>query len=549
MTFALLTFSSGVYAAPPPSAGNQIQQIPQSPTLQKVEPETRVERAQAPTILVTDTEKITVNSLHISGQTLFSEDELIRVTGFSAGKEVNLNELRLMANRITDYYHQKGYFVAKAYLPEQQIKDGVVKISVIEGRYGRIILQNTSNLSNKQANGILAELHSGDVINSAKLENSLLLLSDISGVNVKSTLVPGSSVGTSDLIVDITPGPLVSGSVDADNAGDRYTGEYRYGATINFNNLAGQGDVASLRVLSTFDGLNYERAAYQMQFGKATGGVAYSHLNYHLGKEFSSLDANGTANIASVYGSYPLIRSRQSNLYAQLGYDHRTFQDRIDSIPTVTDKKDDVVMATLLGNHNDDIGGGGLSAFSLTLSAGKLNIETPVARADDDATARTNGSYDKLGFYDMRLQNITNTLSLYGAVSGQFASKNLDSSEQMSLGGMYGVRAYPVGEAYGDEGFLATLEARQLLPSISKHQLGQLYLIGFVDTGTVTLHHNPWDNSENHRTLSGVGVGFNWLDYNDFSVKCYYARKLGNEKATSAPDADGRFWVQLVKYF
>ena len=549
MTFALLTLSSGVFAAQFPSGGSQLQQIPPSPSLQKAEPEIRVEQNQVPVTPAVDSAKIQVNSLHLTGQSLYSETELLGLTGFTAGEELSLGQLQQMAARIAAFYHENGYFVAQAYLPAQEIQQGAVTIAVVEGRYGDISLRNQSNLSERQANSALDGLNSGEVIDSAPLESRLLLLSDTPGVNVRSTLVPCASVGAADLIVDVTPGQRVTGSIDADNAGNYYTGEYRLGATLNINNLAGQGDVATLRALSTFDGLNYGRAAYQMQFGKATAGVAYSRMEYELGKGFSDLDANGTADIFSVFGSYPLLRSRRSNLYAQLGYDYKTFEDRIDAIPLVTDKNIHVLMASLHGNHRDDFAGGGLTAASLTWSTGVLDIETPEARAADGVTARSNGHYDKLGFHVMRLQHITDRVSLYGAVSGQVASKNLDSSEQMSLGGMYGVRAYPQGEAFGDEGYLATLEARLLLPQFSDQQVGQVHLIGFVDGGSVTVNKDPWDGSDNSRTLSGAGVGVNWIDNNNFSVKAYYAQKLGSEEATAAPDSNGRLWVQLVKYF
>lgn len=487
-----------------------------------------------------------VNSLHLTGQTLYSEAELLGGTGFLAGEELSLGELRTMAARIANFYHERGYFVAQAYLPPQEIKEGAVTIAIVEGRYGDINLRNQSSLSDRQASSALEGLSSGDVINSAPLESRLLLLSDTPGVNVRSTLVPGASVGAADLIVDVTPGQRVTGSIDADNAGNYYTGKYRLGATVNINNLAGRGDVATLRALSTFDGLNYGRAAYQMQFGKATAGVAYSRMEYELGKEFR--DFNGTADVASIFASYPLIRSRRSNLYAQLGYDYKSFDDRFNRT-TVTDKNIHVAMASLYGNHRDNLGGGGLTAASLTWSSGVLDIETPEAHDSDAAPARSNGHYDKLGFHVMRLQHVTERVSMYGAVGGQFASKNLDSSEQMSLGGMYGVRAYPQGEAFGDEGYLATLEARYLLPRFSDQQVGQVHLIGFVDAGSITVNKKRWDGEDNTRSLSGAGVGANWIDNNNFSVKTYYARKLGSEDATAAPDSDGRFWVQLVKYF
>ena len=470
------------------------------------------------------------------GQTLYSEAELVAITGFTPGSELTLSELRGMASRIADYYHRNGYFVAQAYLPAQDIKEGAVTIAVLEGRYGNVTLRNQTNLSDALLNGLLEGLNRGDTIAIAPLEERLLLLSDLPGVTVRSTLIPGASVGASDLIVDVTPGQRVTGSVEADNAGNRYTGDLRVGATVNINEPLGQGDVFTVRGLTSGSGLKYGRASYQAQFGRATAGVAYTGLEYRLGKEFSSLQAHGTAQIGSVYGSYPLIRSRNTNLYALLNFDAKTFEDKVDATSTVTDKKAQVLMASLFGNHRDTLGGGGYSGYSLTWSYGDIDIETPGARAVDAATARTNGHFNKVGFTAMRLQSLMGPLSLYGAIKGQVASKNLDISEKMGLGGVYAVRAYPEGEAFADEGYVVNLETRLLLPRFSEGLPGQLHLIAFVDTGTVTVNKNSWTAGDNHRTLSGAGVGFVWAAYNNFVVTAYYAHKLGNAAATSAPD-------------
>jgi len=547
---ALLALSYSVFAQQIPNAGSQLQQIPPIPVPDQAAPKLIIEpRSVAPSPTV-DTAQITVNRLSITGASVYSEAELLVITGFEPGSVQTLTELRGMAAKIADHYHRNGYFVAQAYLPAQDIKNGAVTIAVIEGHYGKVVLQNQSSLSDGVADRILNGLNSGDIIASAPLESRLLLLSDLPGVSVKSTLIPGAALGTSDLIVELHPGKTISGSVDADNAGSRYTGEYRVGATVNLNNLAGLGDVASLRVLTSGSGLNYARISYQVPFGKAVVGAAYSYLTYSLGREFESLNANGTAEVATLYGSYSLIRSRNTNLSANLALDAKTFQDRIDLYSSVTDKKVQALTASLTGDHRDNFAGGGVSAYSLAWTTGNLDIETPAARTIDAATAQSNGHYNKLGFSAMRLQNVTDRVSLYGAISGQLASKNLDVSEKMSLGGMYGVRAYPVGEAYADEGYLLTLEARLLLPKFSQQMPGQMHLIAFVDSGSVRINKNVWDRSiDNRRTLSGGGIGLNWIDPGNFAVRTYYARKIGNEAATSAPDASGRFWIQAVKYF
>lgn len=535
LPLAMLVLSPAAFAATPLGVGGQMQQIPPPPQPQTVAPAFEVKPTSQPAPAPQDDAKIIVNRLQVTGARVYTEARLLEVTGFAPGSSLSLTDLQGMAARIATYYRQNGYFVAQAYVPAQEIQGGVVTIAVIEGQYGKVSLNNQTNVSNALANDLLAGINSGDVVATAPLENRLLLLSDLPGVRVNSSLVPGATPGSSDLIVNLTPGKRISGSIDADNAGNYYTGANRVGATVNFNEPLGLGDVASLRVLTSGSGLHYARGSYQLQLGKATVGVAYSALDYELSRGvYEGQGYNGTTKIASLYGSYPLVRSRNSNLSAALVYEDKTFEDKVDAM-TYRDKEAQVLTASLYGNERDNLGGGGVTGYSLALSAGNI---------DNDNPGEINGRFSKLGFNLSRVQRVTDTVSLSAAVNGQLASRALDSSEQMELGGMYGVRAYPEGEGYGDVGLVLNLEARWQVPKFSNSLPGQLQLIGFVDAGTV----RPRDAGE-RRTLSGAGVGFNWYETNNFMVRAYYAVKIGNEAATSAPDKSGRFWIQAVKYF
>ena len=180
---------------------------------------------------------------------------------------------------------------------------------------------------------------------------------------------------------------------------------------------------------------------------------------------------------------------------------------------------------------------------------GDLDIRSPADRIADAATARSNGHYAVLRASASRLQQVAGPLSLYAAARGQLASKNLDSSEKMELGGAYGVRAYPEGESYGDEGYIATVEARLLLPSLPEAIPGRTQFFGFVDTGAITIAEHPWFTGPNSAHRSGYGAGLIWSAPDNFIVKATYARKLGHQAATSAPDRSGRVWIQLVKQF
>ena len=552
----LLLMAQLSWAQTLPSAGGQMQQVPPSPA----RPETwtpnlptrpepvQIQQPWMPDPARASNTAFTLQRLQVTGATVFAEADLLQVAGFEPGREVSLPALQVMAERIAQHYRRHGFLMARAYLPAQEIRDGVGTLAVLEGQYGQVTLNNTSSLDSQVPQAVLAGLNHRDTIALAPLEERLLLLSDVPGVQVRSSLVPGASLGLSDLVVNVEPGARISGSVDADNAGNRYTGEERIGATVNLNNPSGSGDLASLRVLTSGAGLRYGRVSYQTPVGRGRVGVAYSDLGYKLEREFAALQANGHARIATVFGTYPLRRSRQSNMNVGLSLESKRFEDRLDAEPSVTDKRAQVAVASWYGDQRDDWGGGGLNSYSLAWSTGSIDIRTPAAQQRDADNARSDGHYNKLAFALSRVQRANESLTLSASLSGQMASKNLDISEKMELGGMYGVRAYPEGEAYADEGLLLTLEARQQL-HLSANATGQVHLAVFVDAGTVKLHHRPWLAEDQRRHLSGAGVGLYWTQSRDFSIKAFYARKLGHEDALSAPDKSGRVWVQGVKYF
>ena len=333
---ALAAGAQSAYAQQAP-VGAQLQQIPPPALPRTSAPAIRIDRPEPSAGGVAEGARVRVEALRVTGATLFTEGELTAATGFTPGRDLTLAELGNAAAGITRFYNDRGYVLAQAYLPAQDVIGGVVTIAVIEGRYGAIDLRNQSGVTDGLARSILGGLDSGDPVAIAPLERRLLLLSDIPGVVVHSTLSPGAAVGTSDLTVAMTRGRSVSGSLEADNAGNRYTGAYRFGGSVNLHNPSGIGDLLSLRLLASTEGLAYGRAAWQAPLGDATVGVAYTHLQYDLGREFSALDAGGTADIFSAFASYPLIRSRSMNLFALASFDAKFLSDEIGLVSQVYD--------------------------------------------------------------------------------------------------------------------------------------------------------------------------------------------------------------------
>lgn len=540
---ATILLSLPAVAATLPDAGQSQQGIDQRPLQLPSKQQLELNLPDTPSIdAVASGPALHVSGFILQGNSVISNSDLLEVIGDLQGRIVFLSELQAGAHRITRLYRERGFPLARAYIPAQEIESGVVQIAVLEGRYGEVQIKNKS-----RARGValapLDALKAGDPVRAAALERSLLLLSDTPGVEVKSTLKPGASVGATDLQVDIKPGPLVSGAVDLDNYGNRFTGEYRLGGTLNLNSPLGLGDRLSLRAMGSEKDQQYYRAAYQLPLGPwATQvGVAYSDMDYELARDFDDLDAHGNARITSAYAIQPLVRGRDFSLYALLQFDDKRLKDDIDLFDNKSDKRSRVIIASVNGNSRDKFLGGGVNSFSLSWSQGSLNIDGELNRLIDKLTADTQGRFDKINPSVVRLQRLSNRFNLYTQLQGQWSKGNLDSSEKFSLGGAYGVRAYPQGEASGDQGWLANIELRYALTQAWQ-------LSSFVDHGRVRLNKDAWSDGSNHRNLSAAGVGASWASHG-WQINTVAAWKLGNADPQSDVNRSPRVWAQVVRYF
>jgi len=536
-----------------PDAGTILREqqkpVPEVPT--RPAPTIKQEEPARPALKPADAPRFVLKGFRVTGNTVFAESELIELLREYVGKEVSFVDLEQAAARISRHYREHGYMVARAYIPAQTITTaGVVEIAVIEGRFGKVELDNKSRVRDGVARGYI-DGFPGTIVKEPALERKLLLLNDLPGVGeARATLRPGAQVGESDLTAELTAAPFATGSVEYNNQGNTFTGANQLVGYLSLLSPLGLGDALNAQLTHGFDGLDYGRLAYQIPVGSDGFRLdgAYSKTDYRLGKSFSALDASGDASTYTLNARYPFLRTPNFNLYGQAAYDWRDFQDRVGLFATLTDKSTRAARLTLSGDVRDRLLGGGITVFSLGYSDGSVNIETPLARAIDDVTAQTNGHFDKWNVNALRLQSIGERLSVFVSLSGQKAGKNLDSSEKFFLGGAYGVRAYPTGEAPGDSGYLATAELRYTF--IIAAVPGVLQPFAFVDTGGVTISENPFIAGANSRHLTGGGFGLTWVRASDFQVKLVVATRLGSERSTASDtDQDTRGWVQAIKYF
>lgn len=428
------------------------------------------------------------------------------MAGFE-GRDLSFADLQRATVALTQYYREQGWMLAQAYLPPQDVENGVIRVVVLPGELDSIRVQpaDTARLNAERAARVLQPLAaSGQPLQADELERGLLLLNDLPGVRAQASLAPGGRVGSSDLAVQLFGEPLLSGSLQLDNYGLQSTGEYRLGGELVLVDPLGMGDRLAARLLTTdHDGL--ANAALSYDFSLNSQGTrmstALSYLEYELGEEFRALDGFGRASVAELNISHPLIRQREHSLYLQGGYAHKRLTDVLDAVDSNSRKRIDLFTLGATYELLDDWGG--YNNLNLTYAQGRLDLRDPAEQAADESPAGLHraGRFARVNASLMRLQPLAPNWSLFLGINGQHALDNLDSVEKFSLGGPYGLRAYPSGEAVGDHGWLAQAELQW--------QLKPWLMLGlFADAGWVQFDkdHAALDDGPYDRHLRSAGV-------------------------------------------
>ncbi|WP_232729745.1 ShlB/FhaC/HecB family hemolysin secretion/activation protein [Herbaspirillum huttiense] len=531
-----------------PDAGSILQQLqpalPVAPATSA--PSLKLEPRDEPAL--PQTAPFEVKRFQMTGNTVFATESLHELVAGEEGKSLTLVQINTLAERITRYYQQRGYPLARAIIPVQTIRDGVVVIQVVEARYGQVRLNNKSAVRDSLLQATLDGLQSGAVIEDEALNRSLLLLSDVPGVGVAATLEPGAAVGSSDVTVNTTVNPATLGTVAVDNYGNRYVDRVRVSGNLNVVNPLHHGDLLSATVLSTGSGMNYGRLSYDILVnGQGTHlGAAYSLLRYKLGSELSALDANGTASVASLWGRHPLMRSRQANVYAQVQVDGKRLRDHVDASALRTDRHLLNWVMSINGDIRDSLLAGGISIWSLGWTSGRLFFDDTAAAAADAAAGQTRGGFAKWNANFSRLQGISAGHALYLNLAAQWSDGNLDSAEKMTAGGPYTVRGYDVGAMSGDSGYVGTIEWRH---ELGNGLSGQWQAIAFLDSAYIKVNQHPWSAGANSGSLSGAGVGLNWNGPDQWRASVSVASRVGAKPSMVASQSSVRAWATLSKAF
>jgi hemolysin activation/secretion protein len=477
-------------------------------------------------------------------------DALPRLTGRFTGRDRSFEDLSNAAAEVTRFLQRElGYYLGYAYLPEQVPEGGVIRIAVLEGRLDKIVLQWSDGLpvQREVVENYLSRLVPGSVLLVRDVERVVFLVNDLRGISTRFEVGAGSTPGTATLVVTPRAESTVSGRLEADVNGSRFLGPYRLAGLVQRVSPFGRGDGVTANLLaSTTGGLAFGLLSYTTPVG-GDGfklGASLSAVRYQLDQDDFPLDLHGNATTFNAYGLYPLVRSRNLNLFSLASYENKRYADSISD--TESRKAVDTLAVGFTGDFRDSVAGGGVSTFELNGLGGRL-------KRDGGAQSGDTPNFAKVSYGVTRLQDVvTGRLLLYLALRGQRALRNLDTTEQFRLGGPDGVRAFAAGEGTGDSGFVGTAELRWLPPEAwFGRSAREVVMSLFYDAGSAQLRTDPDPTSTaaNRESFSAWGLAFAWVRPDAFALRMSVARPASGVPRSDPAERDPRVYLLGTLYF
>ena len=485
--------------------------------------------------------KVPTTAFAFTGNSVFTSEQLQAVTAAWSGKQLNFGELTQATDAIEAYYHQAGYFLAQATLPPQQIRNGIINIVVSEGVLGKTRLEGESRIAPEVLYGFLDHSPKGKALTRPQLERTALLISDLAGGRSTLDLQAGSELGATDIVLLQREESLFSGRAELDNHGLPTTGEYRLSLIGNVSSPLHRGDFLSGNLIATNTGDLY---AYGIRYDTPIGSDGL-HVNfsntlarYSLGDDFANLDARGKALSWRAGASYPVVRSLAKNIWLKLEADYSKLNSEIGVADLDLDSTVKGISFNPSADWVDNFGGGGANYVDFALRAGRLNLDAQGRALDAPPLGlNTEGSFTKTNIRLQRIQTLTSNVVLQLQWQQQFASKNLDSSEQLSVGGSGNLVGYPNSQANFDEGGMGKAH-------VYWQALGNLRLGVFGEYANVKFANNPLAGTDNKHQYSDAGLSADWRINKEFGIASTLAWAMG-ESAIKSDDDKPRLWVKL----
>ena len=470
-----LSFTNHAYSVDIPTVDDLNNQVPQLPEKKAPNASENLNQLNEKILTVDEDKilKVLVKDFKIDGNKRYNDELLLSLINENIDKELDYNALLNVTTSLSNYYRSQGY-LATAYLPPQDIKNGVVNIKITEAILGKITFNvdegQKLNISKEKIRlKILYKVEDGGGLNISQLDKNIRNFNRTPGINAIAQLEEGKKFGETDVIVTASNTKTISGSSLADNTGSRSSGTGKITNTINMDGLFNLGERFSFTNVATgnnfIDGKQSEESNYYamstsfpMGYNGMQGTLRLSKMEYKLSAPFDSTLPSGYSTEYNFTLTRPLIEKLSKNLNATFLISRN---DYVNNLSTGNNSNKDMTKATMNFGYDftDTKLGGGVNYGLFGFTLGKLDVSDNSANfITDQAGADNNGRNLKAIFNYNRLQKITDKTNMLLKFNGQLAADNLDGAEQLTLGGPSGVRAYASSEGAGDAGFVTGIE-------------------------------------------------------------------------------------------
>jgi hemolysin activation/secretion protein len=453
-----------------------------------------------------------VKGFLFNGNTVVSKEQLEAITKPYVGQPLELPLLESAAQAVTDYYRKKGYTLALAYVPQQEIKFGVVQLAVLEGRIGDVTVSGNKYYSSSFIKGHFAQAMEDNVARNESLERGLLLLNEYPDLKTSATLEPGKSAGATDVHITAEDKRPVHFMLDMNNYGFNTISRYRFGAGVEVGNVLVDGGTLTLNGImgNHPNQLLFGMGAYSLPIGVHGSKlvVGGSEGKFDVGGQLDFLQIRGRITTGDIAVTHPFIKSRFHNLLGEVGFSAKN--NKLHLLDNLIG--DDAIRALKLGVNWDrlDLSGRWYASIygfqGLGQVLGGMSDNSPQASRQG-----ADNRFTKATIATGRIQSLGHDVLLIMKGTGQVTTGPVVVIEQMLLGGPDSVRGYQLGERFVDEGFTVSAETRiPFFPSLMPAALKQTQGAIFIDHGSGRLR-NPSPGEHRSSDMTGTGVGLQTL--------------------------------------
>ncbi|KAI5916451.1 ShlB/FhaC/HecB family hemolysin secretion/activation protein [Thauera sp. 2A1] len=454
-----------------------------------------------------DQVRFTLSHFEIEGMSVYRQDDMRSYFDPSLDREVSLADIYAIAAALTARYRNDGYILSQVLVPAQIVEDGRLKLQAVEGYVARVVLEGDEESRRALVTRYARAIERERPLTSATLERYLLLMNDLPGAFARASLVASKTEpGASDLIVEFSQ-RRVSGGVSVDNRGSDALGPVRWSADLRLNSVLDLHETTGIKLVSTLNGeLDYASIWHEQQIGVEGGklGIQANAVRSRPaeGASFIPLNLQTRSDSGSITYSYPVVRSRNQNLYVHAGlssYDGSTELLRFTS-------SRDRIRALRVGMTYDLADPyQGINILDFEIAQGLRALGASEPHEPDLSRAEGRPDFTKFSLYAARLQSLAPGWSLLAALNAQYAASDLLAPELFSFGGEQFGRGYDPAELVGDHGAAMKLEVRYT--NALDNGVGYTGY-GFYDAGYVSQRTPAGLDDSSSAASAGIGLRF-----------------------------------------